>query len=172
MTALQDIRTAVSDVRAVVPGLRDVVPDLRDAVPDLSVVVPGVRAGISDLSYPWRRQRPSLGQSVAAIVIGGLALVALASLIVALYERRRLAARRRADGARRADEAERADDVAEARAESEGMATAIGSPAEGMVDLVPPPPAMRVPAIHGPIVGTASRPRTPELIAGGSSDGR
>ena len=168
MTTMQDVRATIPDLREVIPDLREAMPDFREVIPDLRRSVPDARAAIADMRAdlppgPWRRERPSLVSRIAIVVVASLALAALGWLILALVERRRLAAQVQA-----VDE----EEMAITRAEDEGMGTAIADPSadqfehqlsrSGNADTTSvAPDTLR------PMVGASSSP-----IDGGQADGR
>jgi hypothetical protein len=124
MTTMQDVRATIPDLREAMPDFGEVIPDLRRAMPDARAAIPALREAIADVradlpAGPWRRGRPSLVRRIAIVVFVGLALTAVAWLVMAVVERRRLDARLRATTE---------DATAISRAEDEGL----GAEFEGM----------------------------------------
>jgi hypothetical protein len=146
MTIMQDVRAAVPslrealpDVRAAIPDLRDwtlsdlrdAVPDIREALPEARKAIPAVRESLADvradLPGPWHRERPSIMQRIAIVVVAGVAVTVATWLLMAFLERRRLSRQGRAETDRAAVE----------RAEGEGMGVA-ATEAVGMAPAMPP----------------------------------
>jgi hypothetical protein len=175
MTTMQDVRATIPDFREVIPDLREAMPDFREVIPDLRrsmpdarAAIPALREGLADMradlpAGPWGRERPSIVRRIAIVVVTGLALAALGWLVLALVERRRLAAQVQA-----IDE----EEMAVTRAEDEGMGTAITEPSATRFEDQPSRSSKVdttsvAPDTLRPMVGASSSP-----IDGGQADGR